>query len=96
MPATLECNASGVPSEYQFGIWKHFSPSMQFIRNLNGSKDGKLILPRGSEFRYEDSGIYICNVTNYIPDENGKIWQSGMINVTIEGKTFHNGVYCSN
>lgn len=55
---------------------------------FNNSRLGVLILPEGdtNDLVYEDSGVYICNVTNGIPDESGNLWQSEKIKVMVEGK----------
>lgn len=39
-----------------------------------------------NDLMYEDSGIYICKVTNNIPDEDNHLWQIGKIKVIIAGK----------
>ncbi|CAC5400156.1 unnamed protein product [Mytilus coruscus] len=87
-PRTLQCSVLGVPDTYNFSEWQHYTYNNELVRHLNGSKHGTLILRnKVSTYPfYEDSGIYICNVTNGVPDEFGNLWQTGTINVTIEGK----------
>ncbi|VDI52989.1 Hypothetical predicted protein [Mytilus galloprovincialis] len=88
-PRTLNCNVSGEPNTYIL-IWRHYTYNNQLIRMFNKSTSGMLILPEGEadDLVFEDSGFYICNVTNGIPDDCGKLWQSGKIKVMVEGSSF--------
>lgn len=86
-PRSIECEVSGVPDTYNFS-WSHYTSNKQLVRMFNRRSDRKLILPEGdaNDLLYEDSGIYVCNVTNGIEDESGKLWQKGEIKVVVEGK----------
>lgn len=86
-PRTLTCNVSGEPNTYNF-TWSHYLNSKDFVRTFNSGSDGVLILPEGETkgLVFEDSGFYICNVSNGVPDENRNLWQSGKIKVMVEGK----------
>ncbi|XP_052063840.1 hemicentin-1-like [Mytilus californianus] len=83
-PITLKCEAKGVPNTYKFSEWRHFTHNDQLVRTIQGYTNGTLILPH-QELTYENSGIYICNVTNGIPDEDGLVWKAGKVEVIIEG-----------
>ncbi|CAC5424086.1 unnamed protein product [Mytilus coruscus] len=87
-PITLKYEAKGVPNKYKFSGWRHFTHNDQLVRTIQGYKNGTLILPHHAdqELTYENSGIYICNVTNGIPDEDGQLWKAGKVVVIIEGK----------
>ncbi|CAC5424099.1 HMCN [Mytilus coruscus] len=88
LPRTLQCKVLGVPDNYTFSKWLHYTYSNQQIRILDGLGNGTLILPNNDREKhmYEDTGIYICNVTNNIPDEGGYIWQTGKIKVIVAGR----------
>ncbi|CAC5424089.1 HMCN [Mytilus coruscus] len=87
-PRTLECKVLGVPDNYTFSKWLHYTYSNQQIRILDGLGNGTLILPNNerAKLMYEDTGIYICNVTNNIPDEGAHKWQTGKIKVIVAGR----------
>lgn len=87
-PRTLKCEVSGVPNIFTFNKWQHLING-HLVRFLDGNNDGILTLPcsNSSDIQYDDSGLYICNVTNNIRNENGQLWQTGTINVTIKGNT---------
>lgn len=86
-PRRIVCNAFGVPDTYTYNEWLHYTYSNQFVRSLDGLANGTLILPHNNTERlmYEDSGKYICNVTNNIPDEHGRLWLVGYIKVIVSG-----------
>lgn len=83
----LKCNASGVPDIYTFSAWQHHTYNHSFIRELDGDTNGTLTLPelKTTDHLYEDSGIYICNVSNGISGEEEKLWQIGQIRAIVEG-----------
>ncbi|XP_052073487.1 fasciclin-2-like [Mytilus californianus] len=83
---TLECEVSGAPNMYNFS-WFHYSYHNQLIRMFTNTNNKTLTLPIRdyNDLWYEDIGIYICNVTNGIPDDSGNLWQTGKIAVKIEG-----------
>lgn len=87
-PRTLKCNVLGVPDTYSYSKWLHYTYSNQLVRTLDGQANGKLILPKGDQedLMYEDSGLYICNVTNHVRDNDGNIWQTGSINLVVKGE----------
>lgn len=62
--------------EYTYGKWEHKSFFNEHVRYLNGTSSGLLILPlQEKRVRYQDSGIYVCSVSNGVPDENGNYFQ---------------------
>lgn len=94
-PITLKCEAEGVPNTYIFSEWRHFTHTYQLVRTIQGYTNGTLILPHhaAQELTYENSGIYICNVTNGIPDEVGQLWKTGKVDVINEGRVMFTS-YC--
>lgn len=73
--------------EYTYGIWEHTSFFNDHIRFLNGTASGILILPiQEKRVRYQDSGIYVCNVSNGVPDEYGKYFKKKKYYVITKGK----------
>lgn len=87
-PRILQCKVSGFPDTYSYNKWLHYTQSNQVIRTLDGHANGTLLLPYDDpdDLMYEDSGIYICNVTNNITDEDGHLWQTGRIQAKVKGK----------
>ncbi|XP_071148042.1 kin of IRRE-like protein 1 [Mytilus edulis] len=75
----MQCIADGIPTEYTYSPWEHRSEYNELIRYLDFSSKGKLILPstESKSDRYQDSGIYICRVSNGIPDGNSNYEQAG-------------------
>lgn len=65
----LECIAKGNPDVPVFANWQHKSSLGTTIRLLDNSSV-LCILPNS----YNNHGIYICNVSNHIPNNNGEIW----------------------
>lgn len=86
---TLECNVTGVPHIYTFSKWQHYTCNNTWIRSLEGNASGTLILAEKDpeDVRFEDGGIYICNVTNGIPDDNNNLWTTGKVEVIVKGKS---------
>ncbi|CAC5393283.1 unnamed protein product [Mytilus coruscus] len=79
----LLCNASGVPSAYQYEDWEHRSELNEHIRYRKGTHNGHLII---QDNQYQNSGIYICNVTNGVSSKNGNIFQTRQISIPYEGQ----------
>lgn len=81
------CNAAGEPTRYIFSQWEHESEFHQLIRRVNGTGLGTLRVNRTKNplKQFEDSGYYICRVSNGIPDIEGNSVQEGKAFVTIEG-----------
>lgn len=87
-PRILKCEVSGVPHVYKYKQWQQLVNG-HIVRVLDGNNDGTLTLPcnNTSDIQYDDSGLYICNVTDNIRQENGQLWQTGFVNVTIKGNS---------
>ncbi|CAC5391278.1 unnamed protein product [Mytilus coruscus] len=81
---TILCKAEGFPSNYTYGIWEHCSEFNEHIRYLNSTEKVTLILPKINAvfYKYQDSGIYICMVTNGI--SNKQHFQQGKAYVVSE------------
>lgn len=84
---SVKCNVSGNPNIFTFGEWKHKSDVNTVIRHLNGSEEGRLNIASftGSAKAYENSGAYVCNVSNGIRSTDHRLWQTGTIQVIIKG-----------
>lgn len=77
---------SGEPNPHNY-TWSHYTHNNQLVRNFKSSSDRNLILPGDEkDLLYEDSGVYVCNTTNGINDEDGQLWQTGQIRVIVAGK----------
>lgn len=76
---TMQCIADGTPADYQFSPWEHRSEYNEHIRYLDTTSKGNLILPitEFKEDRFQDSGIYICRVSNGIQNRKGIYEQEG-------------------
>lgn len=77
------CNAAGEPSNYTFLQWVHESELHKQIRFLIGTRSGTLRVERTNQ--YEDTGYYICRVSNGIPDIKRKTIQEAKIFFISEG-----------
>lgn len=87
-PRILKCEVSGVPTSFRFKKWRHLVNG-HLVRYLYGNNDGTVTLPYNntSDIQYDDSGLYICSVTNGIRNGNRQLWQTGTVNVSIRGNT---------
>ncbi|CAC5417636.1 unnamed protein product [Mytilus coruscus] len=82
----IRCLAEGEPNIYNYFQWEHKSLFNEHIRYLGATDDGILRLPDVSvSNRYQDTGVYICNVTNGIPDYHGNIFQLGRAYLIFDG-----------
>lgn len=69
----MQCNPDGQPNKYTFRRWEHKSLLDQHVRYLSGNATGFLKLPIQNEtIRYQDTGMYICRVSNGVADIGGK------------------------
>ncbi|CAC5399805.1 unnamed protein product [Mytilus coruscus] len=85
----LICNATGIPSIYNFHNWEQKSDYGDHIRFLSGSKYGILYLPDNvKDSKYQDNGYYKCTVDNKIPDIKGNIKQNAEVYLDVKGKPF--------
>ncbi|CAC5368466.1 unnamed protein product [Mytilus coruscus] len=82
---TMQCKAEGFPSSYTYGVREHRSEFNEHIRYLNSTNNGTLILPKiyAAVDKYQDSGYYICMVTNGV--QNMKHFQQGTSYVVSQG-----------
>ncbi|CAC5412282.1 unnamed protein product [Mytilus coruscus] len=72
----LLCVANGNPDTYTFSRWEHKSKFGEHIRFINGYTNGSLVLPATRTKSYQDSGFYVCTVSNGVPDTHGQVNQS--------------------
>lgn len=83
----LDCIPQGIPNLYTFEPWEHTSNTGQHIRFLNGDHNGNLILnPTKQESSLQDTGIYICSVSNGITDRKGNLRQLGHKAISCNGR----------
>ncbi|XP_071176510.1 kin of IRRE-like protein 3 [Mytilus edulis] len=79
---SILCIPSGNPNVYTYYKWQHMSPYGQLIRELDGNKI--LTLPNvRDEFKYQDSGVYVCTASNGVISSNGNLKQIGSSFITI-------------
>ncbi|XP_076114041.1 uncharacterized protein LOC143082301 [Mytilus galloprovincialis] len=82
----LDCMPQGLPNVYTFEPWEHTSNTGQHIRFLNGDHNGNLILNQTrQENTLQDTGIYICSVSNGIIGRNGTLRQTGQTDISCNG-----------
>ena len=85
---TVACVLVGNPSAYTYYTWQHRSKYGVLIRELDGGTNGVLTLssnPDPVEYRYQDSGEYVCAAENGIVGRDGKKNQTGSGYVSING-----------
>ncbi|CAC5412440.1 unnamed protein product [Mytilus coruscus] len=73
---SIECHPNGFPDTYTFHGLEHKSEKGVQVRFLDGSNNRTLIL-QNIRMQYKISGIYVCIVSNRIPDVTGSISQTG-------------------
>ena len=63
------CTVKGEPDIYTFADWIHIAPDLQtVIEHYSGEVRGGQNRLRLQSVTYQDSGLYICNVTNTVKD----------------------------
>ncbi|VDI64121.1 Hypothetical predicted protein [Mytilus galloprovincialis] len=83
----IQCIPLGEPDSYNYFPWEHRSRFNEHIRYLGATDDGKLQIPVVNvSNRYQNSGFYICNVSNGIPDNHGNVFQQGRTYVEFADK----------
>lgn len=83
----IQCVAQGEPDNVTYFRWEHRSIFNEHIRYLDATSDGILQLLEDNEsHRYQNTGIYVCNVSNGIHDYNGNVFQQGKVYLELEGK----------
>lgn len=82
----IKCIPNGVPNTYNFFPWEHRSQFNEHIRYLDATGDGILQLTGVNvSDTYQDTGFYICNVSNGISDKYGNVFQQGRTYVEYAG-----------
>lgn len=82
----IKCTAQGEPDSYYFLPWENRSQFDEHIRYIDGTDDGILQLPEVNVLnKYQDSGIYIGNVSNGIPDYRGNVYQHRIMHIVSKG-----------
>ncbi|CAG2198974.1 unnamed protein product [Mytilus edulis] len=82
----LLCVANGNPDTYTFSRWEHKSEYGEYIRFIDGYTNGSLVLPTTQTKSYQDSGFYVCTVSNGVPDTHGQVNQSTDAFLSVRGK----------
>lgn len=71
---------------YTYRLWEHKSMFNEHIRYLTQLGTGVLTLPfMKKQNRYQDSGIYVCSVSNGVPDMKGVYFKTGQAHVVSKG-----------
>lgn len=52
---------------------------------MNSSNDGYILSTSIEDAGLQDTGIYVCNVSNDVPDQNRRTYQSANTLVELEG-----------
>lgn len=83
---TVYCSAEGNPNNYTFYDWEHKSEFNEHIRRIRGTPGGQLIIDNSQNSREnENDGIYVCTVSNGVPNQSGKLNQKGKIGIKSRG-----------
>ena len=82
----LQCVSSGNPENYTY-FWRHETKHMDVIRTFKSFRKSTLsVLPKSENtYSYIDEGIYVCIVSNSIPDFHGREQQEGKIELALKG-----------
>ncbi|VDI51396.1 Hypothetical predicted protein [Mytilus galloprovincialis] len=76
------CIADGNPNNYTFNDWEHKSEFNEHIRRIHGTPKGHLIINKAQYSKEnEDDGIYVCTVSNGVPNMKGKFDQKGQTSI---------------
>ena len=81
---TIDCNSDGYPAVYSVYRLDQISKSGNIVRSMN--LNNKALADHIFLFPYQRNGIYICSVSNGIPDSNGTILQKKTTNVKYKGR----------
>ncbi|VDI24415.1 CD22 antigen [Mytilus galloprovincialis] len=88
--SSLLCNATGFPNNYTFSNWEHMSIDRHSFRLIN--TETNLL-----KFDFNDDddnpiytfdGLYVCKVSNGIPDEHNITMQRGFKDIYFPGKPY--------
>ncbi|CAG2229364.1 unnamed protein product [Mytilus edulis] len=83
---SLHCIPNGKPENYTFYDWQHKSEFNEHIRYIHGTREGKLIIQtHQSKTTNEVDGIYVCNVSNGVPNLDGNVSQEGQTGIKYRG-----------
>lgn len=82
----LQCNPSGVLKNYTFLRLEHRSEFNEHVRFMNTSNNGSVIHTSITNAGLQDTGIYVCNISNGVTDQNETEFYSGKTLVVFEGK----------
>lgn len=91
----MYCKADGVPHNFTFYRLEHKSHLNEHIRYLEVTSDGIAELPHTNvSYKYQDTGLYMCNASNGVYDIRGKLFQQGEAYLVYDGEyiaTYSNG-----
>ncbi|CAC5379149.1 unnamed protein product [Mytilus coruscus] len=74
----VTCKGDGLPNTLTFFRVAHKSLFNEHIRYIEVSSDGIATLPpMEASDRYQDTGLYVCNASNDVPDREGNKFQQG-------------------
>ncbi|XP_076089159.1 uncharacterized protein LOC143059530 [Mytilus galloprovincialis] len=82
----VRCKGDGLPNTLTFSRVEHKSYFNEHIRYIEVSSDGIATLPPVDAFdRYQDTGLYVCNASNNIPNREGNTFQQGEAYLVSDG-----------
>ncbi|CAC5380205.1 unnamed protein product [Mytilus coruscus] len=82
----IVCIPDGYPDNYTFYDWVHKSEFNEHIRSFPRTPDGQLIINKSQDRKEnENDGIYVCTVSNGIPNSEGKLIQTGQTYIVSSG-----------
>lgn len=83
---TVRCKGDGLPNTLTFSRVEHKSYFNEHIRYIEVSSDGIVTLPPVDALdRYQDTGLYVCNASNNIPNRKGNTFQQGEAYLVSDG-----------
>lgn len=93
----MYCKADGVPNNFIFHRVEHKSNFNEHIRYLEVTSDGIAELPHANQsYKYQDTGLYMCNASNGVYDRRGQLFQQGGAYLKYNGGNIATQVEVSN
>ncbi|KAK3592280.1 hypothetical protein CHS0354_034048 [Potamilus streckersoni] len=82
---TVLCKARGHPDEYTFHPWKQMWGDKVIRSNLHGTPVSNHNTLKLERLSHQDMGTYICSVDNSITGIDGKLEQTGTVDLKVTG-----------
>lgn len=84
----LRCEPDGIPRNYRYYRWQHFSAYGQLIRLLLNNQTIQMDQNSANIDNFKLSGIYVCSATNGVADIHGSTVQTGKVSVRLRGLNY--------